>query len=167
MKGVIMMELSTHAKGLSTELAVRKAFIDNGFGVSIPLLPTSRYDMIADIDGYLFKVQIKTAQPIENSDGFLVKLKSSRTHRWGVCDVKYNSSEVDMFATYYNNNVYVIPQYMVDGMSSIHLRNTSANNQMVGVHYAENFRLDNVVSRWRYYQLHHIGCDTNILNFIE
>ena len=143
------MELSTHTKGAITELAVQQAFLSHGFGVSVPILPTSRYDMIADIDGHLFKVQIKTARPVKDSDAFRFSLKSSRTHRWGVTEVKYDKSEVDMFATWYNGNVYVVPQYLVEGRAECILRNSSANDQTKGIHFAEDFELNNVINRWK------------------
>lgn len=142
-----MDELSTHEKGLVTELTVQREFIKHGFGVSVPLLPTSRYDMIVDIYGNLFKVQVKTARPIPDSDGFKFNLRSSRTHRWGVTEKLYEQNEVDMFATVFNDNVYIVPQYLVDGKTECHLRNTSANNQVSGIMFAENFELDNVVNR--------------------
>lgn len=46
------MKLSTHAKGLVTELAVQQAFIKHGFGVSVPLLPTSRYERCVWLRGF-------------------------------------------------------------------------------------------------------------------
>lgn len=148
MKGIINMNgLSTHAKGLVTELTVQKEFIKHGFGVSVPLLPTSRYDMIVDIYGNLFKVQVKTSRPIPDSDGFKFKLRSTQTHRWGVTEKQYERNEVDMFATVYNNNVYIVPQYLVDGKAECYLRNSSANNQVSGIMFAKNFELDNVVDK--------------------
>ena len=142
------MELSTHAKGVVTELAVQQAFIKHGFGVSVPVLPTSKYDMIADIDGNLFKVQIKTAKKLPDSDGFMIRTKSTRTHRYGVSVVKYTADEVDMFATCYNGDVYVVPQYLAQGTQFI-FRNSSASNQKSGIHFASDFKLDNVVEKWR------------------
>lgn len=139
--------LSTHAKGVVTELAVQQAFIRYGFGVSVPILPTSRYDMVADIYGNLIKVQIKTARPIPNSDGFKFSLKSSRTHRWGVVEKRYSSDEVDLFATAYNDKVYIVPRYLVDGKSECYLRNSSANNQTSGVMFANEFEIGNVVKK--------------------
>ena len=142
-----MNELSTHAKGLVTELEVQKAFIERGFGVSVPLLPTSRYDMIVDIYGNLVKMQVKTSRAVPNSDAFMFKLRSTRTHRWGVVDVKYDKSEVDAFATVYNNHVYAVPQYLVENKNECTLRHSSANNQSNGIMFAKDFELDTILDK--------------------
>ena len=141
-----MNQLSTHAKGLVTELAVQQAFISHGFGVSVPLLPTSRYDMIVDVNGNLLRVQVKTAKPVKNSDAFAISLKSARTHRWGVTTVGYTSDEVDLFATSYNGNVYIIPQREVDGQTECIFRNSCVNNQTRGIRFATNYELNNVIA---------------------
>lgn len=141
-----MNELSTHAKGVITELAVQQAFISHGFGVSVPVLPTSRYDMIVDTGSNLIRVQVKTARDIPDSDGFMISLHSSRTHRWGVQTVNYTSDDVDMFATFYDGNVYVIPQRDVDGKTECRFRNSSANGQTKGIKFAKDYELNNVIA---------------------
>lgn len=141
-----MNELSSHAKGVITELAVQQAFISHGFGVSVPVLPTSRYDMIVDTGSNLLKVQVKTARDLPNSDGFMISLHSSRTHRCGVQTVKYTSDDVDIFATAHNGNVYVIPQIDVNGKTECRLRNSCANNQVKGIKFAEDYELNNVIA---------------------
>lgn len=140
------MELTTHEKGMITELTVQREFIEHGFNVSVPLLPSSRYDMIVDIYGNLIKVQVKTSRPIKNSDGFTFNLRSSRTHRWGVTNEKYTKDDVDLFATVYDNKVYIVPQYLVDGKNQCNLRYTSANNQIHNIMFADDFEFNNVVN---------------------
>ena len=142
------MALSTHARGTITELAVQKAFIEQGFNVSVPICADSRYDMIADLNGQLFRVQTKTARPVKNSDAFQISLESTRIHNYGVINKKYTAKDVDLFATCYNDNVYVIPQQMVDNMTKCIFRFSSFNNQTQNVRYADYFRLDNVMERW-------------------
>lgn len=142
-----MNDLTTHEKGVVTELTVQREFIKHGFGVSVPLLPTSRYDMIADIYGNLVKVQVKTSRPIPDSDGFEFNLRSSRTHKWGVVTKLYDHNDVDLFATVFDNKVYVVPQYLVDGKCECRLRNSSKNNQVSGIMFAKDFELNNVVDK--------------------
>jgi hypothetical protein len=143
------MELSTHAVGLSTELAVMKDFVDHGFVVSRPLNPDSRYDCIVDAYGHLLKVQIKSPRKLKdkNSDGFYIKLTSSRTHRWGVQQVGYDNSDVDLFATYHNGTTYIIPQYEVAGMKQCVFRLSSRSNQRAGVRFAADYSLPNCIER--------------------
>lgn len=141
-----MNELSSHAKGVLTELAVQQAFISHGFGISVPVLPTSRYDMIVDTGSNLIKVQVKTARDIPDSDGFMISLRSSRTHRWGVQSVRYTADDVDMFATVHDGNVYVIPQIDVDGQTQCIFRNNCANGQIKGIRFAKDYELNNVIA---------------------
>lgn len=139
----------TNMKGVLTELAVATSFMQHGFNVSIPLNPSARYDMIVDAFGGLFKVQVKTAVPSEDGTGFTIeptsvhKIQNTWIHR------KYDINEIDLFATIYDNNTYIIPCYEINNMREAKFRTVPPKTaQTKNIRYAENFKLDNVLAKW-------------------
>jgi len=61
----------THAGDVG-ELEALVAFTRAGFDVSKPLTSNTKYDLIADYDGKLFKVQVKTITTEEEDTGRLI-----------------------------------------------------------------------------------------------
>ena len=59
--------LSSHFIGEITEQEVAIAFLKEGILVSKPLVQSSRYDFIVDINNKLYKIQVKTGTFKENS----------------------------------------------------------------------------------------------------
>ena len=55
------MELDSKKKGNLTEMQCMAAFMAHNCGVNIPFGDNSKYDFIADVDGQLLKIQVKTA----------------------------------------------------------------------------------------------------------
>lgn len=58
-------------KGLTVELLCQYYLTSLGYNVSIPLGEDCKYDMIADFDGILTRIQIKSC--IEKKNGILIK----------------------------------------------------------------------------------------------
>ena len=137
--------MDTNTKGVITELMIQKAFIEKGFNVSIPVNPASRYDMIVDAYGGLFKVQCKTATPAKNNTGFTISTCS--THRIGNnwVHTPYSNTDVDLFATVYEDEVYVIPYDVVGNKTELMLRTAPPALDMKTINYANDYKLNNMV----------------------
>ena len=103
------MNLSAKNKGSLTELQCISAFYNLGYTVSIPYGEDNRYDFIADINGILIKVQVKTSSTKDNGNSYSFSCRSSQTNSKGTINKKYTKDEIDYFATYINNNCYLIP----------------------------------------------------------
>lgn len=101
----------TQLKGLTTELQCQLFFTSLGYNVSVPIAQDCRYDLILDIDNVLYKLQIKTSRKNDsNNEGIIFNTVSTRmNHTQGNIINKYTKEEVDFFATYYNNKVYLVP----------------------------------------------------------
>ena len=135
-------------KGVLTELRIQEEFLKFGFGVSIPINPASRYDMIIDYNNHLFKVQCKTSRPRDG--GFEIPICSTNREPGGkYINRRYSSAEVDLFATTYNDEVYIIPNTEeISSQRTIIFRTEPAkNNQVIGIRYAEQFKLDNIMTK--------------------
>lgn len=139
----------SNLKGVLTELRVQQEFLKYGFNVSVPVNPASRYDMIVDINNNLYKVQCKTAHPSDG--GFSISLYSTNKLNGRYFKNTYDRSEVDLFATTYNDKVYIIPNTEIANKKVLTLRTTPPiNHQTVNINYAENYQFDNLMNNNTY-----------------
>ena len=104
------MELTAKQKGNLTELQCLTAFYKQGCHVSLPYGENSRYDMIVDVEGKLLRVQVKTSSnKKDNVNAIEFSCRSSYVNSTGVKNVRYSENEIDYFATYWDNQCYLIP----------------------------------------------------------
>ena len=101
------MQLTSKQKGNLTELKCLSAFVEQGCGVSIPYGDNSKYDFIADVDKKLFKIQVKTSSS-KDENAIMFSCRSTHVNCTGVKNERYSSNEIDFFATYWNNQCYLI-----------------------------------------------------------
>lgn len=79
------------------EVNVASELMSLGVPVSRPLSDNLKYDLVADVEGELLKVQVKTAKDRTDTDQHsIVSELHYRGPDGGKCG--YNSSEVDVFA---------------------------------------------------------------------
>jgi hypothetical protein len=102
------MELTTKQKGNLTELQCLTAFVEQGCGVSIPYGDNSKYDFIADIDGRLFKIQVKTSS-LKDENAIYFSCRTTHVNCKGVKNERYNEEDIDFFATYWEGKCYIVP----------------------------------------------------------
>lgn len=96
------------SRGLVTELQCQTYLTQLGYTVLTPLSEDCRYDMVVDIEGYLIRVQIKTAK--EKTTGISFSIRSVRmNHTNGNITQIYNKEQIDYFGTYYENKMYLVP----------------------------------------------------------
>ena len=116
------MEYTTNQKGLITEMQVMLRFIQMGYDVSQPLNADSRYDCIVDVKGRLLKIQIKTAHPHPSTkDAIQIKCVSVTTSKQQNKSNGYTSKEIDYFATFWDNELYLIPIKECSTSKTFHL----------------------------------------------
>ena len=100
------MELSSKEKGNLTELQCLTAFYELGLKASIPYGENSRYDFILDVDGILLRIQVKTCRVTDT--GIKIPCRSTQVNTTKIKSHGYNKEQIDYFATFYNNNCYLI-----------------------------------------------------------
>ena len=102
--------MTTKQIGNLTELRCLAGFVENGYNVSIPYGEDSKYDFIADVDGRLIKVQVKTSNLKKGTkNAICFSCRSTHKNFNGTSNVRYSSRDVDYFATYWDNQVYLVP----------------------------------------------------------
>lgn len=119
-------------------------FLKQGILLSKPLVQSSRYDFIADINNKLYKIQVKTGSFKENA--YLeFATSTSHTNAQGTLNISYNSNDVDFFATIYENQCYLIP-FDLCGKRAQRIRFIpTKNGQTKGILFAKDFKLEDII----------------------
>ena len=137
--------LSSHFIGEITEQTVALEFLKLGILISKPLVQSSRYDFIADVNNHLYKIQVKTCTERENGSYFDFATSTSHTNAKGTLNISYSADDVDFFATIYNNQCYLIP-FNLCGKRAQRLRlKPTLNGQTKGILFAKDFKLEDIV----------------------
>lgn len=141
-----MNDLSSHFIGEITERQVALEFLKLGYLVSKPLVQSSRYDFIVDINHKLYKVQVKTGTLKENSY-IEFATSTSHTNTKGTLNLSYTQEDVDFFATMYNEECYLVP-FDICGKRAQRLRLVpTKNGQTKGITFAKDYCLKDVLER--------------------
>lgn len=98
--------MDTNQKGKLTELRVLLKATELGIDVSIPYGDKSRYDQIWDINGKLFKIQIKSSH--FKDDRELAIQFNCYSCSCGK-RLTYSKEQIDYFCTCWNDKVYMVP----------------------------------------------------------
>jgi len=137
--------LSSHFIGEITEQEVVLEFLKLGILISKPLVQSSRYDFIADVNNHLYKIQVKTCAEREEGNYFDFATSTSHTNTRGTLNISYSADDVDFFATIYNNQCYLVP-FNLCGKRSQRLRlKPTLNGQTKGVLFAKDFKLEDII----------------------
>lgn len=134
--------LESKQKGIITELQCITAFNQLGHHISIPYGENSRYDFIADIDGLLIKVQVKTSHyKDEKENAIIFSCRSSHTNSQGTRNIRYNDNEIDYFCTYFKNQCYLIPVNECSVEKTLRFE-PPKNGQIKGITFAQDYELE-------------------------
>ena len=137
--------LSSHFIGEITEQEVALEFLKLGILISKPLVQSSRYDFIADVNNRLYKIQVKTCTEKEGGNYFDFATSTSHTNTQGTLNISYTADDVDFFATIYNGQCYLIP-FELCGKRSQRLRlMPTLNGQTKGILFAKDFKLEDII----------------------
>ena len=138
------MDLSTQFKGAITELEVATYLLKKGYVVSQPLVQDSKYDLIVDTNNHLYRLQVKTARKHPKNQGKSIVF-NCRTTTNNVRECKqryYSDEEVDFFATYWDNQVFLIPIKECSSEKTLWLEKPTNPNST----YAYNYIAEEVLS---------------------
>ncbi len=147
-----IIKMTTNESGKSIELRCILKFIENGFQCSIPYGNDARYDFIVDLkDLGLIRVQCKKPTVIFNYDenyklGLSLSLRSTHYLSGGISKtLTYRKSEIDYFATIYEDSMYLIPIEISEGKRSITLRFIPPLNNQKNYLMAEDFTFQKIL----------------------
>lgn len=133
--------MDTNQKGKISELNVLSYVIKKGYTVSIPFGDKDRYDQIWDIKGKIYRVQVKTARWIdEEQSGFMFNcytVSNGKKH-------KYTKNEIDLFAIFFNNQLYVFP---IEECSTEKKVRFTAKQNSPNINWAKDYTFEEVIEK--------------------
>ena len=141
-----MTELTTKQKGDLTELQCITAFYELGYTVSIPYGENSRYDFIADVNGKLIRVQVKSALQKDDGSAFEFSCRSVLTNSNKVTLKTYTVEEIDYFCTYFKNKCYLVPVTECVRSKTLRLKPPRIK-QLDRIHMAEDYELHKQIDK--------------------
>lgn len=95
-------------KGQIIELKVQEELLRYGFDISIPSYNASKYDLIADTGSELLRIQVKKSIS-KTFSSFTFQCTTQNVKSSTKAKHKYDSNEIDYFATVWKDKVYLIP----------------------------------------------------------
>ena len=102
--------------GLTQAIAT---FTRLGYVVSLPLIDNQSYDLVAEKDGVLQRVQVKTTRQKSLSGNFVVELKRVRANRTTNVIYKFGSDSCEiLYVMTSEGDQYIIPSDKVEATCS-------------------------------------------------
>lgn len=132
-------------KGNIGEAIVLAEFTKRGVQVSIPFGDNARYDLVIDIKGNLYKVQVKYTSSLTRYNSVNCRCVSAKNHTTNKRLDSY-IGDVDFLCYYIADwgEVVLVPIELLQGKASINFRrDTPKNNQAKNVYYIKDYTLDN------------------------
>ena len=139
--------LNSKQIGNLTEMECMLAFMRHGFNVLTPYGDCERYDFVADVNGILIKVQVKTSRYKDDlKNSILFSCRSTRKNMTQSRQVKYTSDEIDYFATYFNGKCYLVLIEECSSEKTLRFE-PPANGQRIGITFAEDYELEKQITK--------------------
>lgn len=137
----------TKEKGNIGEAVILSEFVKRGIQCSLPFGDAARYDLIAEFNGKLNKIQIKYCAQITEYNSIVCPCASSTNHTTNKHYTTYEN-DVDYIACYIQplDKSILIPIREIGKQKSITIRIApTSNNQQKGIHYLDDFSFDKYI----------------------
>ena len=140
--------MNTKDKGNIGEAIILSEFIKRNIQVSIPFGDNARYDLIAEFNNKLNKIQIKYCSEVINSNSIMCKCSSSTNHTTNKHLSTYDN-DVDYMAFYIASidKLLLVPIEQLEGRKTITFRlEPPKNGQTIGINLIEDYLLDKIIN---------------------
>ena len=136
--------MNSKDKGNIGEAVVLAEFVKNNIQVAIPFGDNARYDLIAEFNGKLNRIQVKYCnQQITENNSISCPCASSTNHTTNKHYSTYEN-DIDYFCFYIVewNEILILPIEEIGTKKVITFRqDPPKNNQTKGINLVENYRL--------------------------
>ena len=138
--------MNTKAIGIIGEAKVLCKFVELNIPVYTSFGDNERTDLVAEFNGKLNKIQVKTSIKAENGK-MIFDLTSSTAHRSKGVRHKYTSTEIDYFACYNiaRDKIFLIPITKAPATSITIRYEKPKNNQTKEIIFEDEFEIENVL----------------------
>ena len=140
--------MNSKDKGNIGEAVVLAEFVKRKIQVAIPFGDNARYDLIADFNGKLNKIQVKYCSQITENNSFTCPCVSSTNHTTNKHLSTYEN-DVDYMAFYLVSidKLLLVPIERLEGKKTITFRlEPPKNGQRIGINLVEDYLLDKVIN---------------------
>jgi len=133
-------------RGQAAEAIVKSEFVSRGVSVLVPAYDNEPYDIVIELEGDFYRVQIKTAFEATTDGAVRFRTRSTRTKSSGYEREGYEGS-VDLFAVYAPvcDETYVIPIEDAGDTQMTIRYEQSKNNNVKNINWHEDYLLDEVL----------------------
>lgn len=127
-------------KGTIAEQFIIANLLSLGYDVSTPVGDNLKYDLIVDNKGKLYRVQARVGRLVNGA--IYITTASTRLNSKGFYKNTYSEKDIDFFAVYYGEDVYIIPIEECSGKKQKCLRIEETKNKQVNkVYWAKDYLL--------------------------
>ena len=134
--------MNTNTLGKITEIEVMSYILKKGYSVSTPFGDKDRYDQIWDINGELFRVQVKTCHLNTKTSTKAIEFKTTGTSNGKT--TTYSKKDIDYFATFWEGQVYVVP---VEETSSKKILRFDSKVNSSNISWAKDYTFEEVFEK--------------------
>lgn len=135
--------MNTKDKGNIGEAIILSEFVKRNIQVSIPFGDNARYDLIAEFNNKLNKIQIKYCSKLTGSNSILCKCSSSINHESYKNDVDYICCYLKPWDT-----SIIIPIEDIGNNKFFNIRkDIPKNKQNKNVHYLNDYLFDSILNK--------------------
>lgn len=137
---------NTLIRGDVNELQCILDFQKRGYYCSIPFSGSCRYDVVADINNHLYRIQCKSSSRSTRDIGVIqFSTCRSTTNTKETIRYSYSKEEIDYFYTYWEGNHFLIPvEETSQGTKSLRLKIPKQGIQSQ-MSIASDYLIDNVI----------------------
>lgn len=140
--------MSSKDKGNIGEAIVLAEFTKRQIQVAIPFGDNARYDLIAEFNGKLNKIQVKYCGQITENNSFTCPCASSTNHTTNKHLTTYDN-DVDYMAFYITSidKLLLVPIEQLAGKKTITFRlEAPKNGQKIGINLVDDYLLDKIIN---------------------
>lgn len=140
--------MNSKDKGNIGEAIVLAEFTKRQIQVAIPFGDNARYDLIAEFNGKLNKIQVKYCGQITENNSFTCPCASSTNHTTNKHLTTYDN-DVDYMAFYITSidKLLLVPIEQLVGKKTITFRlEPPKNGQKVGINLVDDYLLDKIIN---------------------
>ena len=140
---------NTQQKGTITELQCILDLTKLGIRCLKPVDESSKYDVVADLNGKFIRIQCKTASWAKNTAqekvAFMIDTCCSTTNTKTTTRHKYSANEIDYFYTWFEGQGYLVSIQEATGVTFRWRYEYPSTGQKQGIHIAENYKIEEVL----------------------
>ncbi len=139
----------TQQKGLSTELHCILDLTNLGIRCLKPIDESSKYDVVADLNGRFIRIQCKTASwaidTAQSEAAFTIRTYCQTTNTKSTAHYKYSKDDIDYFYTWFNGQGYLVSIEEATGVTFRWRYEYPSSGQKQGIHIANDYKIEEVL----------------------